>query len=553
MSVLVPVTAEVSPELIPARMLNESVYCKRLFYLMWVSQLFEDSDRTAAGSEVHTRVDKPRTQGPSDEPSAVTALTLSSSELGLIAKLDLVEFDGATAVPIDYKVGSPAPTDEGVWPPERIQIGAQALLLREAGYRCDKGVIWFNEARRRIDVPIAERLVAETLAAVGEARQVAARSTPPPPLVDSPKCPRCALVGLCLPYETNLLNGLEPRRESRLMVPDWHGRPLYVSEPGSKVGVARNSIEVRKDGEKVASVRLIDLDQVCVMSRGVQVTTQAIHTLISHDVPILYFSGGGWFQGITHGLPGKDVDLRRRQVVVSSTDGLRFARQFVVGKLQNSRTLLRRHGSSNAVSEALAGLERLVPKAEGAENESTLLGVEGMGAKHYFSGFGAMFDESKREFFRFEGRSRRPPGDPVNAMLSFVYGLLVKELTVAALGIGLDPYLGFYHRPRFGRPALALDVAEEFRPLVGDSTVLTLVNNGEIRPAHFIGGPHGHGLTGDGRRKVLAAFERRLDVETKHHVFGYRVSYRRLLHLQMRLLARAIMGDIPDYVPFVTR
>lgn len=546
-------TSRAEPELLPARMLNESVYCKRLFYLMWVSQLFEDSDRTAAGSEVHARVDRPRAQGPSQAPSAVTALTLSSGELGLIAKLDLVEFDGTEAVPVDYKVGRPAPTKEGLWPPERIQIGAQALLLREAGYNCERGVIWFNEARRRVDVPITDELVSGTLSAIEGAREVAALSAPPAPLVDSPKCPRCALVGLCLPYETNLLNGREPRRESRLMVPDWHGRPLYVSEPGSKVGVSRNSIEIRKDGEKVASVRLIDLDQLCVMGRGVQVTTQAIHTLISHDVPILYFSGGGWFTGITHGLPGKDVDLRRRQVVVASTDSLRFAQTFVTAKLKNSRTLLQRHTSTGAVSGALAGLKRLVPNAEGAESEATLLGVEGMGAKHYFSGFAEMLDDSKRDFFTFSGRSRRPPRDPVNALLSFVYGMLVKELTVAALGIGLDPYLGFFHKPRFGRPALALDIAEEFRSLVGDSTVLMLINNGEIRPSHFIGGMHGCGLTRQGRRQVVAAFERRLEVKTKHHVFGYRVSYRRLLHLQMRLLARAIMGDIPEYVPFVTR
>lgn len=198
-------------------------------------------------------------------------------------------------------------------------------------------------------------------------------------------------------------------------------------------------------------------------------------------------------------------------------------------------------------------MKRLVPKAEGAEGEATLLGVEGMGAKHYFSGFVEMLDDSKRDFFTFTVRSRRPPRDPVNALLSFVYGMLVKELTVAALSIGFDPYLGFLHKPRFGRPALALDVAEEFRSLVGDSTVLMLINNGEIRPAHFIGGMHGCGLTRQGRRQVIAAFERRLEVKTKHHVFGYRVSYRRLLQLQMRLLARAVMGDIPEYVPFVTR
>jgi CRISPR-associated protein Cas1 len=335
------------------------------------------------------------------------------------------------------------------------------------------------------------------------------------------------------------------------MVPDWDGRPLYVSEPGSRVGISGGNVEIRKQDEKVASVRLIDLDQVCVMSRGVQVSTAAIHTLISHDIPVLYFSGGGWFKGIAHGLPGKNIELRRRQVVTASTDSLRFAKTFVRGKLHNSRTLLRRHAPS--ATDTLRALQQLIAEVDGADAEAALLGYEGMGAKQYFAAFSQMVDPDKRDFFAFEGRTRRPPRDPINATLSFVYALLVKELTVAAIGIGLDPYLGFYHRPRFGRPALSLDVAEEFRPLVADSTVLMLINNGEIRPAHFIGGSSASGLTREGRRRVIAAFERRLDVKTTHHVFGYRVTYRRLLHLQMRLMARAIIGDVPNYEPFVTR
>ncbi len=539
------------PDLLPVRMLNESVYCPRLFYLMWVSALFEQTDRTAKGLEVHARVDSPRVEGSPEAPTALTALPLASEVLGLTAKLDLIEFEGNGAVPIDYKVGRPARSDDGLWPSERVQIVAQAMLLREAGYTCTHGVVWFAESRQRVEIPITNELVEWTLGAIDNARDIAAAPAPPAPLIDSPKCPRCALVGLCLPYETNLLNGREAQRASRLMVPDWDGRPLYVSEPGSTVGVSRNTIEVRKQGEQIASVRVIDLDQVCVMGRGVQVTTSAIHALISHDVPVLFFSGGGWFKGIAHGLPGKDVDVRRRQVVISSTDSLRFARAFVSGKIQNSRTLLRRHAPS--ASLALQGLKRAACSVADAYGEASLLGIEGMAAKHYFSAFSQMIDPDKVEFFRFEGRTRRPPRDPVNALLSFTYALLVKELTVAALAIGLDPYLGFYHKPQFGRPALALDVAEEFRSLVGDSTVLTLINNGEVRPGHFIGRDAAWGLTRDGRRKAITAFERRLEVKTRHHVFGYRVSYRRLLHLQMRLLARAIMGDFPEYVPFTTR
>jgi CRISPR-associated protein Cas1 len=138
-------------------------------------------------------------------------------------------------------------------------------------------------------------------------------------------------------------------------------------------------------------------------------------------------------------------------------------------------------------------------------------------------------------------------------LLSYLYGLLAKDLTVTAYAIGFDPYLGFYHRPRFGRPALALDLAEEFRPIVADSVALNLINNGEIAPSDFVVRAGGVALTSSGRRRVLVAYERRLDHEIKHPTFGYRISYRRVLEVQARVLAAAVLGEIPEYVPFTTR
>ena len=141
----------------------------------------------------------------------------------------------------------------------------------------------------------------------------------------------------------------------------------------------------------------------------------------------------------------------------------------------------------------------------------------------------------------------------MNCLLSFLYSLLTKELTATTFTIGFDPYLGFYHRPRFGRPALALDLAEEFRPLVADSTVLTLINNGEIAPKHFVVRAGGVTLTYEGRKKVFRSYERRLEVEVKHPEFGYRITYRRVIEVQARLLAAHLLGDVPSYTPFVTR
>jgi len=155
--------------------------------------------------------------------------------------------------------------------------------------------------------------------------------------------------------------------------------------------------------------------------------------------------------------------------------------------------------------------------------------------------------------FAWEGRNRRPPLDAVNCLLSYAYSLLVKDLTVVCLAVGLDPYLGFYHRPRFGRPALALDLTEEFRPLIAESMVIGLINNREVAPHDFVVRAGGVALTKDGRKAVLAAYERRLEVEVRHPIFGYRVSYRRLLDVQVRLLAAHLLGEIPQYTAFMTR
>jgi CRISPR-associated protein Cas1 len=138
-------------------------------------------------------------------------------------------------------------------------------------------------------------------------------------------------------------------------------------------------------------------------------------------------------------------------------------------------------------------------------------------------------------------------------LLSFLYSLLVKELTVTCWAVGLDPFMGFYHRPRFGRPSLALDLAEEFRPLVGDSVMLQLVNNGEVSPSDFVVRAGGVALTTAGRKTVLSAYERRMATEIRHSLFGYQASYRRILEVQVRLLAAYMLNDIPEYTPFTTR
>jgi CRISPR-associated protein Cas1 len=227
----------------------------------------------------------------------------------------------------------------------------------------------------------------------------------------------------------------------------------------------------------------------------------------------------------------------------------------IAGKIKNSRTLIRRNARTG-VADVVAQLAKLATQAERAERFDELLGVEGTAARLYFGAFTSMIATPQYPMiadFDVNGRSRRPPPDVLNCLLSFCYSLLVKDLVAVCLGVGLDPYLGVLHRPRFGRPALALDLAEEFRPLIADSTVVNLINNGELRALHFDQRNQGVVLTADGRRKVIRAYERRMDANVVHPVFRYKISYRRVMDVQARIAAAVMLGELDDYVAMVTR
>jgi CRISPR-associated protein Cas1 len=340
-----------------------------------------------------------------------------------------------------------------------------------------------------------------------------------------------------------------------LLTPRPESVPLHVVEPGARIGKRDDRLYVELKGQKLAEVRLKDVSHVCLFG-PVQASTQVMSELFDRDIPVCYFSTGGWFRGMAQGLSHKNIELRIRQhaVAADAAGALGLARQFIAGKIRNCRTLLRRNGDRNGDADGDGVLDSLAEsarEAERAESIASLMGIEGMAAKRYFAGFARLLKEERG--FCFEGRNRRPPTDAVNAVLSFLYALLTRELTVAAQSCGLDPYLGFLHQPRYGRPALALDLAEEFRPLLADSTALSLFNTGEVQPGDFVQRAGAVAPRPSGRRAILAAWERRLLSDVTHPVFGYTISYRRVLMVQARLLGRVLSGELPEYPAFRTR
>jgi CRISPR-associated protein Cas1 len=531
-------------QLTPVRMLTQYAYCPRLAYLEWVQKEWADNYYTEHGRFAHRRVDA---YSEAVEAPVTRALQLSAPKEGLITKLDVLEQQSGVGYPVEYKRGkSPR---QGPRYSEKVQLCAQALVLRENGWRCEKGFLYYTGSRERHEISIDEPLVEETRRLHGEMRQRFAAGEIPEPLINDSRCGDCSLNGICLPEEVNYL-----RRASESVRPLWalheEGHPLHVSENGMKVGIAGEELIITQEGEKVGRVRLIEISQVNLHGNS-QITTQALRACARVGIPVLFFSFGNWYTASLIGMPHKNVQLRQGQYRAAFDPGrcLFISRSFITAKIANQRVLLRRNASGLPPS-VLDELKRLRIKATQATSLESLLGIEGLSARFYFEAFPLMMKSGQTHFKK---RNRRPPADPVNATLSFCYAMLTKEATVALHSVGLDPYQGFYHQGRYGRPSLALDLMEEFRPLVADSTVLTLFNNRQINDNDFYFAGHGCNLKQKAKKTVIAAFERRMSEELTHPAFGYKASYRRTLTLQARLLARHLTDEIETYPGLETR
>jgi len=585
------------PDYLPARMVNEFVYCPRLYFYMWVDALFRESADTVEGSAQHKRVDaRPAAlpeAGESEEKLHARSVTLSSERLKVIAKLDLVEAEGFAATPVDYKHGAPREVGKDgaleMWPADRVQLALQAIVLRENGYECDEVIVFYQKTRQRVRVPVDAALISEAEEAVARAWELAEFGLSPPPLVDSPKCVGCSLNTICLPDETNQLTEFDlsgatqlglfdaadgevmrkpPASEGltkpirQLMTPRDDLKPLYLNTQGLRVGKSGEVLQMKEKDKTVQEVRIGEVCQVNLMG-NIQISTQAVQSLCESGVPVTYFSMGGYFYGITTGLNTKNVALRRSQFRLADSErfALELAQKLVAGKIRNQRTMMQRNHLEPR-KMALGAMKAAAERAERAESLEVLLGIEGSAARVYFEDFAGMIkigeDEidnaaSKGFTFDFAGRNRRPPRDPVNALLSLAYSMLAKDLTIACYAVGFDPYMGFYHQLRHGRPALALDLMEPFRPLIADSAVLSAVNTRMVTERDFVRVAGAVALTATGRKGFFRAYESRMDTLVTHPLFDYRVSYRRMLEIQARLLARVIEGEIAAYPVFVTR
>jgi CRISPR-associated protein Cas1 len=580
------------------RNLHNFIYCPRLFYFQWVENIFQENADTVAGSHVHRNVDAPsKLDDPKElglpEGAKLRSLRLESESLGLIGVVDIVEGGPDGAEIIDYKRGSARRGAEGervAKEPDAMQVAAHALLLREHGVNAVRGAVYYAADKRRVPVEFSEELFSKVRKAIDDARAVAASGKCPPPLKNDARCLYCSAYPICLPNESlwwskrrkpadtdgqiqfgfiaqsedavrsQILAALDFAAESTDKEPTLQpprpggddGEVLVVQTPGAQIGQRGDELLVSVKGE---DVRKLPGQQVrAIYCYGaVQITAQAVSTCLELGIDVSYFSPAGRFLGMLGGLPASGVDARRGQYRLFEMPGVRLqlAREVIRAKIHNQRVMLMRNGDvPDRVASLMASFR---DSTESARDLTALLGVEGSAAALYFEQFESMLKQRDDWKFDWRGRNRRPPRDPVNALLSLGYSMLAKELTGVCYSVGLDPFLGFMHQPRYGRPALALDLMEEFRPLIADSVAISLINRSELGPEDFIKSANGMFLTDKGRRPFWEGWFRRLDTEVSHPEFSYKMAYRRMLEVQARQLWRFVRGEALTYHGFVTR
>lgn len=589
---------EAQPPL-PVRRLHNFLYCPRLFYFQWVENVFQENADTVAGSSVHRNVDAPsRMEDPKEldlpEGLQIRSLRLESESLGLVGMVDIVEGGPDGAEVIDYKKGSARRGAEGerlAKEPDALQVAALALLLREQGINAARGAVYYAADKRRVAVEFSEDLFSKVRTAIADARAVAASGKCPAPLKNDPRCLYCSAYPVCLPNESlwwaragqavkadaqlrlgfdtvaadqmreRILDAMEFAAESTSKEPSTVQSPrpenaaaevLVVQTPGAQIGQRGDQLVVTVKGEEA---RKFPGQQVrAIYCYGaIQITAQAVATCLELGIDVSYFSPAGRFLGMLGGLPASGVDARRGQYRLFELPGvrLRLAREVIRAKIHNQRVMLMRNGE--APDRVLRLMAHFRDGTDSARDLPELLGIEGNAAALYFEQFESMLKQRQDWKFNWRGRNRRPPRDPVNAMLSLGYSMLVKELAGVCHAVGLDPFLGFMHQPRYGRPALALDLMEEFRPLIADSVAISLVNRGELGPEDFIRSASGTFLNERGRKAFWEAWFRRFDTEVTHPEFGYKMAYRRMLEVQARQLWRFLRAEATAYHGFTTR
>lgn len=331
---------------------------------------------------------------------------------------------------------------------------------------------------------------------------------------------------------------------------------LYITRQETYLHKERETIVIKQGDEKLGQFPALTIGNILCFGQ-VSVSPPLMGYCGEQSIGLSFYTEYGRFLALVQGKKTGNVLLRRTQYRIADDAGKsnQIAKVMVAAKVANARNILQReirnHGENTAISAVVHRLADSLKRCQQSQSVAQTMGIEGEAGAAYFSVFNTLLRDCS---FKFEGRIRRPPTDPVNALLSFTYSLITQECVSALMGVGLDPYVGFLHQDRPGRVSLALDLLEEFRAPWADRFVLTLFNRKQLQKNDFnIEASGAVKLTDDARKKVLVAFQERKQEEILHPYLKEKVSYGLLPHCQALLLARHLRGDMAFYPPFAIK
>jgi len=563
---------------LPVHSLHALAYCERLFYLENVENLRVADERVFAGRRLHVEIERNE-----DEGEWLT-LQLESQKWGIVGKVDCVRRRDGRLIPYEHKRGRAARGMDGeatAWWSDKLQIIAYAALVEEhSGQAITEGRIRYHADNATVRAEIdddAWRLLAE---AIARARELQASVIRPPVTANENLCAKCSLAPVCLPEEARLgerergrvgdkgTRGRgdketsqsairSPRSAIRLFPADDDRQALHVMTQGARVGRKGDRIEVTppvgspSGSEDVPMLYPVhEIGQV-VLHGFAQITTQALGLCSQNEIGVHWLTNGGRYLGAWTGGAGTvQRRIRQYKALTDSDFCLQLAKRLAEARVRGQLSFLLRasresgRGQAEQVVESIAVIRRLLGPMSRARNIHSLRGYEGSVGAQYFKALPHLISDEAGEAMKPDGRNRRPPRDRCNALLSFGYALLQRDVLNATLVVGLDPSLGFYHQPRSQAHPLALDLMELFRVPLVDLPVVASINRRQWdEEEDFQIAGQQVWLSQSGKKKLIAIYERRKSDQWKHPVIGYSLSYSRLMELEVRLLEKEWMAE----------
>ena len=555
--------------------LHALAYCERLFFLEEVERVRVADERVYAGRTLHVEIER------DEDDEDILTLKLESERFGLVGKIDCVRRRDGEIIPYEHKRGRAARDADGkaeAWRNDRLQIIAYALLAEEqTGRAITEGRVRYHADSVTVRVAIDEKARADFENHLNRARQLQASVERPPVTSNERLCVKCSLAPVCLPEEARLAekillterhgdaetrgNETETNDESesvekseisnpksqiiRLFPAEDDRQILHILTNGAKVGRKGDRLEVwSPDSDEKQLYPVQEIGQV-VLHGFAQISTQALRLCADRNLGVHWVSYGGRYMGAwTSGIGSVQRRIRQYQALTNQDFCLALARRLVEAKVRGQLGFLLRASRESGreikdVREAIGGIRKLLSPLNRATNIDSLRGYEGSVGAAYFKALPHLVAGEAGAAMKPDGRNRRPPTDRCNALLSYGYALLLKDITNAILVVGLDPSLGFYHTPRSQAHPLALDLMEIFRVPLVDLPVIASINRKQWNETEdFTVAGRQVWLSDAGRKKFIQIYERRKADQWKHPVIGYSLSYARHLELEVRLLEK---------------